>query len=67
MSLPPERSLRFTTIGERHADTHRHWAARSPGERLQATLALHREGNALFKGGDPAFVFQWKLRHVSAS
>ena len=66
MNLLPERRLRFTSPGERRAETHQHWAAGSPAERLQATLALHREGNNLFKGGHPGFVFQWKLRHVIA-
>ncbi|MDE2408058.1 MAG: hypothetical protein KGL91_09380 [Xanthomonadaceae bacterium] len=66
MSTLPERSLRFMNAGEQRAAASRHWHARSPAERLQAALALHREGNALFKGGNPAFIFQWELHHVRA-
>lgn len=66
MSTLPERNLRFVDADEQQAAASRHWHARSPAERLQAALALHREGNDLFKGGNPAFVFQWELRHVRA-
>ena len=66
MNAQPQRSLRFLEADERQAAASRHWHARSHAERLQAAFALHREGNALFKGGNPAFVFQWELRHVRA-
>lgn len=38
---------------------------RSPSERLADTLALHREGNLLFKGGNPPFSF--RLRYLDVA
>jgi hypothetical protein len=64
VSTTPERSLRFVDAGKQQTATQRHWQTCSTSERLHAVLALHREGNALFKGGNPSFVFQWELRHV---
>ena len=58
------RILRFATPQERNAKASTYWRSRPPEERLAETLKLHREGNALFKGGNPAFVRQLELRHV---
>ncbi|MCR6495660.1 hypothetical protein LJB71_05075 [Thermomonas sp. S9] len=63
MSMAPGRSLRFVEPGEPRARTADYWRTRSASERLQAVLALHREGNALFKGGNPPIAYEWRLRH----
>jgi hypothetical protein len=64
MNKAPERNMRFVDAGERHERRSDYWRTRGTAERLQAVLALHREGNALFKGGQPHFVFQWTLTDV---
>jgi hypothetical protein len=66
MMATPERSLRFVDSREQRARSIDHWRTRSAAERLHAVLALHREGNALFKGGNPPFARQWKLTDVRA-
>jgi hypothetical protein len=43
-----------------------YWRRLTPAERLAAVLSLHREGNALFKGGNPPFRFELRTRHVGA-
>ncbi|MGB3392331.1 MAG: hypothetical protein WA956_09225 [Stenotrophomonas sp.] len=60
------RTLRFAAPEEQNAKASAYWRTRSPEERLAETLKLHREGNELFKGGNPAFVHQLELRHVHA-
>lgn len=64
MSSPSERSLRFVNADQRQDCLHQYWKTRNVSERLQATLSLHHEGNALFKGGHQPFIYQWELRHV---
>ena len=64
MNGQSERGLRFVNAGERQAHRSDYWRARSVSERLHAVLALHREGNALFKNGNPPFSYQWKLTDV---
>ena len=61
------RSIRFLSPGEQQTKASVYWRTRPPEERLQETLKLHREGNALFKGGNPAFAYVIELRHVPAS
>ena len=67
MSAPGERILRLLDLdaGERPARPVRYWRTRPLEERLRETLQLHREGNALFKGGDPAFTYVIQVRHVA--
>lgn len=60
MNLTPIHSLQFVDADQRQQRSLGYWRQRSTGERLQAVLALHREGNALFKAGHPPFTFQWK-------
>ncbi|MBN8715555.1 hypothetical protein [Thermomonas sp.] len=62
MSMAPGRHLRFVEPGAPRAPAD-YWRTRSASERLQAVLALHREGNALFKGGNPPIAYEWRLRH----
>lgn len=57
-----ERTLRVIGEGERPSRPVDYWRGRSFSERLAATLALHREGNALFKGGTPPFSFRLRIR-----
>ncbi|MEI2428632.1 hypothetical protein RDV84_00475 [Lysobacter yananisis] len=61
------RTLRFVAPEERDAGTVRYWRSRPPEERLQETLNLHREGNELFKGGNPPFAYVIELRDVSVA
>lgn len=63
MSATPERRLRFVDPDAPRAAASDHWRSQSPCERLQAVLALHREGNALFKGGNSPVALEWRLRH----
>jgi hypothetical protein len=60
------RTLRFVAPDERDAKPARYWRTRPLEERLTETLKLHREGNELFKGGNPVFVRVMELRHVPA-
>ncbi len=66
MNTAHARNLRFVNADERRERPADHWRTRSATECLQAVLALHREGNALFKGGNPPFARQWKLTDVRA-
>ena len=69
MTFRIQRTLRIHDMaaGEMPAKPVRYWRMRPVGERLQATLHLHREGNALFKGGNPDFVYVTQVRHVPAA
>jgi len=60
------RTLRFATPEEQNVKTRTYWRTRPAEERLAETLKLHREGNELFKGGNPGFVHYLELRHVRA-
>lgn len=60
------RTLRFVAPDEQNVNACAYWRTRSPEERLAETLKLHREGNELFKGGNPGFVLQLEWRHVRA-
>jgi hypothetical protein len=51
--------------GDLPAKPVRYWRSRPLEERLHETLQLHREGNALFKGGNPEFSYVIRLRHVA--
>ncbi len=66
MSEGVVRTLRFVAPGEQDAGTARYWRSRPPEERLQETLNLHREGNELFKNGNPPFAYVLELRDVPA-
>ncbi|MCC7096028.1 MAG: hypothetical protein IT472_02450 [Thermomonas sp.] len=61
MNNAPIRRLQFVDADQRQQRNLGYWRQRSTGERLHAVLTLHREGNALFKGGHPPFTLQWKL------
>lgn len=41
-----------------------YWRTRSPVERLEEMLRLHREGNDLFLGGNSDFVYTIRIRNV---
>lgn len=58
------RTLRVVRNGEPKSRPVDYWRKRSFEERLRETLSLHREGNELFKGGNPAFVFELRIREV---
>ena len=61
------RTLRFVPPEEQHlARPAGYWRTLSPEERLRETLALHREGNDLFKRGSPGFRYIMEFRHVPA-
>ncbi|QWP76459.1 hypothetical protein J5226_23215 [Lysobacter sp. K5869] len=60
------RTLRFVAPEEQGDGSVRYWRSRPPEERLQETLNLHREGNALFKNGNPPFAYVIELRDVPA-
>lgn len=57
-----DRGLRVIAPGERPPRPIDYWRSRDASERLRAVLALHREGNVLFKGGNPPFSFQSRFR-----
>ncbi len=59
-------TLRIVEAGEYRPRPVDYWRQRPVSERLAAVLALHREGNALFKGGNPPFSFELRIRHVGA-
>lgn len=65
MNTPP-RTMRFVAPEEQRASSARYWRSRPLEERLRETLALHREGNELFKDGNPPFVRVIEFRHVPA-
>lgn len=69
MSARMERTLRIYDVdaGERPAKPVRYWRSRTTQERLRETLQLHREGNDLFKGGNPAFTYIIRVCHVANS
>ena len=60
------RTMRFVAPDEQNAQSLRYWRSRPPEERLQETLNLHREGNELFKNGNPPFAYVIELREVPA-
>jgi hypothetical protein len=67
MSARIARTLRVHDVaaGDLPAKPVRYWRSRPLDERLHETLQLHREGNALFKGGNPEFSYAIRLRHVA--
>ena len=64
MSNPSERSLRFVNTDQRQDRLHQYWKTRNVSERLQAALSLHREGNALFKGENPNFIYTIEFKFI---
>ncbi len=69
MSARIERTLRIYDVaaGELPAKPVRYWRTRPLNERLRETLQLHRDGNALFKGGNPAFAYVIRVRDVATA
>ena len=59
-----ERTLRVIPEGESAPRQVEFWRTRPYEERLSETMHLHRDGNELFKGGNPAYVFTITVRHV---
>ena len=57
MSGRIERTIRIVQAGEALPRRTDYWRTRSREECLAETLKLHREGNELFRGGNPPFVF----------
>ncbi|WP_147455544.1 hypothetical protein [Solilutibacter pythonis] len=53
--------VRWLQPGETPPSTVAYWRGRTHSERLAAVLQLHREGNALFKGGNPPFRFELRF------
>jgi len=66
MSGRIERTLRVFDVatGEWPDKPVRYWRTRPLEERLRETLKLHRDGNDLFKGGNPDFEHVVELKHV---
>ncbi len=64
MSRKVERTIRVVDPDEPQSRPAEYWRTRPFVERLAEVLALHREGNRLFKSGHPPFVFEMKARHV---
>ncbi|MBN8480176.1 MAG: hypothetical protein J0L88_01160 [Xanthomonadales bacterium] len=64
MTTRIERTLRVIKEGEVAPKPALYWRARSFEERLAETLKLHREGNELFRGGNPPFVHVIRMRDV---
>ncbi len=62
-AMPSLQIIDASESRERRSD---YWRSQSAADRLRAALALHLEGNALFKRGNPAFVRQWTLSDVHA-
>lgn len=62
-----ERTIRVVAEGEPQPKPAAYWRTRSFSERLVETLKLHREGNELFRGGNPPFVYVLSRRHVDAA
>lgn len=62
MSARIERTLRIVEVGDARRPLRASRDARTHSQRLADALALHREGNALFKGGNPPFAFVWEWR-----
>jgi|GEM_PF-1236905 len=66
MSARVARTIRVVAEGEARRRPVAYWRARSLAERLAETLKVHREGNDLFRGGNPPFVYVMRLRNVDA-
>jgi hypothetical protein len=58
------RTLRFVPPEEQNIKPSRYWKTLTHEERFRETLKLHKEGNELFKGGNPPFVYTIEFRHV---
>lgn len=67
MSTSVARVIRVIKEDEGRPRAADYWRNRSFTERLEAVLALHREGNELFRGGDVPFRFELRVRHVQHS
>ncbi len=61
-----ERKIRVVREGEARTTPLAYWRTRSIEERLAETLKLHREGNRMFRGGNPPFVYIIGKRDVDA-
>lgn len=61
-----ERTIRVVREGEAGTKPLAYWRTRTIEERLAETLKLHREGNRLFRGGNPPFVYIIGKRDVDA-
>ncbi|HRG16050.1 MAG TPA: hypothetical protein PLB00_08635 [Pseudomonadota bacterium] len=64
MSTRVQRTLTIVDTNEAPSRPVDYWRNRPLTERLNATLALHREGNELLRGGNPPFVFTLEIAHV---
>lgn len=64
MSSRVERTLSIFDPNDDLPRQVNYWRSRPLSERLDATLALHREGNELLRGGNPPFVFTLEIAHV---
>ena len=62
MSDRIERTLRVVEVDEPARRPVDYWRTRSYEERLAEAFKLHREGNELFRGGNPPFLFQIEIR-----
>ena len=59
-----ERTIRIVDGDTTPPSQVAYWRTRSPTDRLAEMLRLHREGNDLFRGGNPIFVYEIRTRHV---
>ena len=64
MSIRVERTIRVVERVDAETKPTAYWRTRSATERLAETLWLRREGNDLFRGGNPPFVYECFPRRV---
>ncbi len=62
-----ERTIRVVDIENADTRPARYWRARPLSERFAAMLALHHEGNVMFRGGHVPFVYVMKVRNVDGA
>jgi hypothetical protein len=67
MNRRVERTIRVIDDHKATPSQVAYWRTRSPMERLEEMLRLHREGNDLFRGGNPDFVYIIRTRDVGDS
>jgi len=64
MNRRVERTIRVIDGHNASPSQVAYWRTRSSMERLEEMLRLHREGNDLFRGGHPDFVYTIRIRNV---
>ena len=64
MSNHVERTLHVVAADEPPSRPVDYWSQQTTTARLLATIELHREGNALLRGGNPPFVYTLEVVNV---